>query len=329
MIEKWLSYCDPETAHAIAKKIIQIRYSGFLPYKTRSKPTTVFGLHFTNPIGLAAGWDKDADCVDALFRMGFGFVEVGTVTPQPQYGNPKPRLFRIPEKQAFINRMGFNNLGVEALVEKIKNRKMQGILGVNLGKNKETLLDNALSDYEIGVKSVYPYADYIVINISSPNTPQLRELQSSHYLNQLLQGVQRVRKQMAGQYHRDVPMLIKTTVDFPEAAWHAFVMSLLEYQIDGCVISNTTLDHSSVSQCAHGDESGGLSGRPLFEKSVNMVKKVVEIAENKLPVIAVGGIFSAADALSYQKAGASLFQLYSGWIYRGPRLIDEILMALP
>lgn len=329
MIEKWLSCFDPEAAHTIAKKLIQMRYSGFLPYKIRSKPTTVFGLHFTNPIGLAAGWDKDAECVDALFRMGFGFVEVGTVTPQPQYGNPKPRLFRIPEKQAFINRMGFNNLGVAALVDKIKNRKMQGILGVNLGKNKETSLDNALSDYEMGIKAVYPYADYIVINISSPNTPHLRELQSAHYLNQLLQGIQRVRKQMAGQLHRDVPVLIKTTVDFPETEWNALIESMLEYQLEGCVISNTTLDHTAVQSCVHGNETGGLSGRPLFEKSVNMVKKVIEIAENKLPVIAVGGIFSGVDAVAYQKAGASLFQLYSGWVYRGPRLIDEILMALP
>lgn len=327
-MRKLLFQFDPETAHYLAKLFINFRYAKYFASLQQKKPVELFGLTFPNPVGLAAGWDKNAECFDALFRMGFGFVEVGTVTPKAQDGNPKPRLFRIAEKKALINRMGFNNVGIDALVEKIKMRREQGILGVNIGKNKETSLDNALDDYQICLKAVYPYADYIVVNISSPNTPGLRELQSERYLKNLLQGLQIAKKNAAAVFHRELPLLLKTTVDLPPENYEVFVQTLLDCEIDGVVISNTTLDHSSVSDCRYGNEVGGLSGRPLLEKSIRMISKVAEISNKKLPIIGCGGILSGRDALQYQQAGAQLFQIFTGFVYRGPELIDEILNAI-
>ncbi|OGT33199.1 MAG: dihydroorotate dehydrogenase (quinone) [Gammaproteobacteria bacterium RIFCSPHIGHO2_02_FULL_39_13] len=329
LIGKLLFQLPPETAHRLAQHFINVRY-GLLgnDIKTLQKPIELFGLHFPNPVGLAAGWDKNAECVDALFRMGLGFVEVGTVTPKPQAGNSKPRLFRIAEKQALINRMGFNNVGVDAMVMKLQSRKVPGIVGVNIGKNKDTALNHALTDYQLCLKAVYPYADYVVINISSPNTPGLRELQSTHYLNQLLQGLQRAKKSLAGQYHRDVPLLVKTTVDLPQMDYEGFVRALMDNEIDGVVISNTTLDHTSVANCRYGNEMGGLSGAPLREGTTRMIAAIHQISNKKLPIIGVGGILSGEDALAHWQAGAQLVQVYTGFVYRGPTLVHEILRVL-
>jgi dihydroorotate dehydrogenase len=329
LVQRLLLQLNPEVAHAVAQRLIRWRYSKYMDSHRQEKPVTLFGLTFPNPIGLAAGWDKNAVCFDALFRLGFGFVEVGTVTPKPQLGNPTPRLFRIPQKQALINRMGFNNLGLDALVEKLKCRSETGILGVNIGKNKDTPLDNALEDYQQCLHAVYPYADYVVINISSPNTPGLRELQSSYYLNNLLQGLVNAKKNASTIHQRTLPLLVKTTVDLSEEERVHFVETVMEAQIDGIVISNTTLDHSSVRDYPHAMEAGGVSGAPLRERTTHMIRAVHTMTQGKLPIIGVGGILSGQDALLHQQAGAVLFQLYTGFVYRGPQLIDEILRALP
>ena len=326
---KLLFQLNPETAHHLAQIMINLRYSKYTPSKTPKKPVELFGLHFPNPVGLAAGWDKNGDCFDALFRLGFGFVEVGTVTPKPQTGNPKPRLFRIQKKNALINRMGFNNAGVDALVQKLQTRNAPGILGVNIGKNKDTALENALDDYQICLKAVYPYTDYIVVNISSPNTPGLRELQSEQYLKNLLQGLRTAKKSAAAISDRDLPLLVKTSVDLPESLYASFVETLMDSEIDGVVISNTTIDHTSVSDCRYANEAGGLSGQPLREKTTEMIRAINVISEKKLPIIGVGGILSGPDALAHQQAGAQLFQVFTGFVYRGPQLIDDILLALP
>lgn len=328
-IQKLLFQLDPERAHSLAQHFINLRYSKFFPSQPHQKPVELFGLRFPNPVGLAAGWDKNGDCFDALFRLGFGFVEVGTVTPKPQVGNPKPRLFRIPQKNALINRMGFNNAGVDALVHRLQARKESGILGVNIGKNKDTSLENALDDYQMCLKAVYPYADYIVVNISSPNTPGLRELQSEQYLNHLLQGLRTAKKSAAAVVDRDLPLLVKTTVDLPEALYASFVQTLMDNDIDGLVISNTTIDHASVSEYPNGNETGGLSGQPLRERTTQMIQAINVITEKKLPIIGVGGILSGEDALKHYQAGAKLLQIFTGFVYRGPRLIDEILTNLP
>src|SRR3990167_3916018 len=328
-IQKLLFQLNPESAHSLAQTLINLRYANFFESSKQEKPVELWGLRFPNPVGLAAGWDKNGVCFDALFRLGFGFVEVGTVTPKPEKGNPKPRLFRIQKKNALINRMGFNNAGIDALVHKLQTRKAPGILGVNIGKNKDTPLENALDDYQTCLKAVYPYADYIVVNISSPNTPGLRELQSERYLNHLLQGLRTAKKSAAAVVDRDLPLLLKTTVDLPETMYASFVQTLIDNDIDGLVISNTTIDHSSVSNDKYGNELGGLSGQPLRERTTKMIQAINEISEKKLPIIGVGGIFSAEDALKHQQAGAALFQLFTGFVYQGPQLINEILSALP
>lgn len=324
LIQKALLQLDPEQAHHLAQQLIRLRYASCFSSAVIDNPFKLFDLTFKNRVGLAAGWDKNGDCIDALFRMGFGFVEVGTVTPKPQGGNPKPRLFRIPEKNALINRMGFNNAGVDALVEKLKARKELGIVGVNIGKNKETPLDRAFDDYEYALKSIYPCADYVVINISSPNTPGLRELQSEQYLSDLLQPLQQAKKNLELRFKKRVPLLVKTTVDLSSESRAAFVRVLLDNHIDGVVISNTTIDHSAVANCRYADEAGGLSGAPLRERTTQMIAQFHQLSEKQLPIIGVGGILTAEDAAAHFQAGASLVQIFTGLVYRGPKLIREI-----
>lgn len=325
-----LGWLPPEKAHALAQWYINLRYSAFFAetHAQQNKPYSLWNLTFPNRLGLAAGWDKNADCFDALFRLGFGFVEVGTVTPKPQAGNPKPRLFRLREKKALINRMGFNNDGIDAMVENLKVRRAVGVLGVNIGKNKETSLENAAEDYVMCLKAVYPYADYIVVNISSPNTPHLRELQSAHYLQNLLKTLIHAKKASAAISDRDVPLLVKTTVDLPESHYDGFVSALIEAGIDGLIISNTTVERIGVEDCCDSEEVGGLSGPPLLKRSINMIRRCVEISHNTLPIIGVGGIANGQDALAYQAAGASLFQTFTGFVYRGPSLMRDVLSSL-
>ncbi|OGT25955.1 MAG: dihydroorotate dehydrogenase (quinone) [Gammaproteobacteria bacterium RIFCSPLOWO2_02_FULL_42_14] len=327
MIRTLLSLLNPECAHNLAVQLVRLRYAAWMPneMKPAQKPVDVMGLHFNNPVGLAAGWDKDGVCFDALFRMGFGFVEVGGVTPQPQAGNPKPRVFRIPKQQALINRMGFHNAGVDALVTRLQTRKVTGVLGVNIAKNLTTPLSQALDDYRYCLKAVYPLADYIVVNISSPNTPELRELQSEKYLQTLLQGLNNTKKEMAGMYDRDVPLLVKTSVDLPQSDYAFFLQTVIEAEINGLIISNTTVDHTAVLTEKQGNEAGGLSGKPLLLRAVQMVRDMKAMAGGALTIIGCGGILSGADARLFQDAGASLFQIMTGFVYRGPELINEII----
>ena len=324
LIQKLLLQLDPERAHHLAQQLIRLRYASCFPSAIIDNPFKLFDLTFKNRVGLAAGWDKNGECIDALFRMGFGFVVVGTVTRKPQDGNPRPRLVRMSEKNTLINRMGFNNDGVDKLVEKLKTRKEPGIVGVNIGKNKETPLDRAFDDYEYALKSVYPHANYVVINISSPNTPGLRELQSEQYLSDLLQQLQQAKKNLELKFKKNVPLLVKTTVDLLSESRAAFVHILLDNHIDGVVISNTTIDHSAVANCRYADEAGGLSGAPLRERTTQMIAQFHQLSEKQLPIIGVGGILSAEDAAAHFQAGASLVQIFTGLVYRGPKLIHEI-----
>lgn len=328
IIRDLLFKLDPEKAHHIGQQLINMRYCAALSWLNKpikQNPVGLFGLSFPSSVGLAAGWDKDGRCIDALFRMGFGFVEVGTVTPKPQFGNPKPRLFRVIEKEAIINRMGFNNAGVFALVEQLKKRKVPGVLGVNIGKNKVTPLDQALDDYVACLNAVYPYADYCVVNISSPNTPGLRELQSKQYLAQLLTGIMEARKALKAQYQKPCPLLVKTTIDLPESDYDAFIQAVMDVGVDGLVISNTTIDHSAIENAPFSNEAGGLSGAPIRNRVTQMISEISVRTQHQLPIIGVGGIVSKEDAIAHQKAGASLVQLYTGFVYRGPALLKELL----
>jgi dihydroorotate dehydrogenase len=329
LVRFFLFKLDPESAHNITLKFLKHFFPTWLNKKLRKKmqlrPTHFCGLTFPNPVGLAAGFDKNAECIDALLGLGFGFIEVGTVTPKAQDGNPKPRLFRIPKAHGLINRMGFNNLGVDQLVEHLKSKKIEGIVGVNIGKNKDTPLEQAVNDYIYCLKKVYLYTDYIVINISSPNTPDLRKLQTETYLDELLNELNIERQKLSLYGQKQKPLFLKISVDLNEQETEYLVRTSLRHQIDGIITSNTTINHSAILNLAHADESGGLSGEPLFKKNLEMIYCIRRLAKNKLPIIAVGGILSANQALQYFKAGASLVQIYTGLVYRGPRLIKKIL----
>lgn len=325
MIEKLLSLLNPECAHNTAIQLLRARYALTPHQSTQSSPINILGLPFKNKVGLAAGWDKNGVCFDALLRLGFGFVEVGTVTPQPQPGNPKPRLFRIPKKNALINRMGFNNDGVDALAQRLQSRKETGVVGVNIGKNKTTLIENAMDDYQYCMQAIYVYADYIVINISSPNTPELRALQTPRYLPDLLRAITNTKKILSARYHRDVPILVKTSVDLAQTEYAVFLQTILDAQIDGLIISNTTVDHTAVANEKYGNEAGGLSGKPLLERALNMVHAFSVMSQGKLPIIGCGGVSSGVDAKRMLTSGAMLVQIYTGFVYRGPALIQEII----
>lgn len=291
-------------------------------------PVEVFGLKFPNPIGLAAGLDKNADYIDALGALGFGFVEVGTVTPLAQEGNPKPRLFRLPERQAVINRMGFNNKGVAHLVNRVAQRRQYtGLLGINIGKNKRTPDDQALGDYEYGLTAVYPHADYITVNISSPNTPGLRALQYGDTLSALLDGLKLRQQRLALEHGRHVPLVVKIAPDMADEEISDFAKRIVNSGMDGIIATNTTLSREGIEGVKHADEAGGLSGAPVNSKSTHTIRVLAQELQGKLPIIGVGGILKGEDAAEKLRAGASLVQIYSGFIYRGPELITEANQA--
>ncbi len=290
-------------------------------------PVSLLGLDFPNPVGLAAGLDKNADHVDALGALGFGFIEIGTVTPRPQPGNPRPRLFRIPARQALINRMGFNNKGVEHAVARLKGRRFDGIVGANIGKNRDTPIENALDDYRFCLERVHAAADYIVVNISSPNTPGLRSLQSGPALDALLGPLSERRGQLDRERGRHVPLLVKVAPDLDDEEVHAIAESVRRNDIDGVIATNTTSDHGSVAGLRHGDEDGGLSGAPLMEAATGRLRLLASELGDSVPVIGVGGIIDGTDAATKKAAGARLVQLYTGLIYRGPTLIREAVEA--
>lgn len=319
----------PERAHDLTLSMLKSTYKlGVMRQKIDPKPVTCMGIQFPNPVGLAAGLDKNGAYIDALASLGFGFIEIGTITPRPQSGNPQPRLFRLPEAQAIINRMGFNNDGVDQLIENVKAANYKGILGINIGKNADTAVEDAVSDYLICLEKVYNYASYITVNISSPNTKNLRSLQSGHALTELLETLKKRQLELAEQYHHYVPLVLKVAPDLSETDVEFIASQLIEFKIDGLIVTNTTLSREGVENLAHGDEAGGLSGAPVFEKSTQCLAAFSNLLKDKVPLIGVGGILEGHQAATKQQAGAQLVQLYSGLIYTGPKLIKDCVHAM-
>lgn len=322
---------NAETAHEFSLDMLgaleRLRLLPLMVPQVEDFPVTVAGIEFPNPVGLAAGLDKNGDYIDALARLGFGFIEIGTITPRPQPGNPKPRMFRIPERQAIINRMGFNNQGVDYLIERVKAARYKGVLGINIGKNFDTPVEDAASDYLICLEKVYQYATYITVNISSPNTPGLRTLQYGDSLKELLEPLKQRQLELAESWGYK-PIFVKIAPDMTEEEVEMVANTLVECGMDGVIATNTTLDREGVQGCEHAREQGGLSGAPVEEKSTEVLETLCKALDGKLPVIGVGGISSGAGAVEKKKAGADLVQVYSGFIYRGPGLIREAVDAL-
>jgi dihydroorotate dehydrogenase len=301
---------------------------GLLQQKLPTHPCDVMGLSFPNPVGLAAGLDKNGIAIDAWRQLGFGFVEVGTVTPKPQLGNPKPRLFRLPEHEALINRFGFNNAGVDALIHNIEKSRSSGVLGINIGKNHFTDNDKAVDDYQFCMQRVYAYADYITVNISSPNTKDLRDLQHGELFKRLLSTLKESQQQLQSIHQKYVPLVVKISPDLPRDAIGELADVLLTTEIDAVCATNTSSNRAGVEDHARQIEQGGLSGAPIKALADNMVVALEMALQGKIPIIGVGGIMSAADADKRFASGASLVQLYTGFIYNGPKLIKDILTKL-
>ncbi|ENW07434.1 quinone-dependent dihydroorotate dehydrogenase [Acinetobacter beijerinckii] len=319
----------PERAHELTLSMLDKAHKfGLMHQKVAHKPVTCMGIEFPNPVGLAAGLDKNGAHIDALAALGFGFIEIGTITPRPQAGNPLPRLFRIPEAKAIINRMGFNNDGVDKLIENVKASKFRGVLGINIGKNADTPVEDAVSDYLICLEKVYNYASYITVNISSPNTKNLRSLQSGDALTELLQTLKDRQLELAEQYNHYVPLALKVAPDLESEDIRFISMQLIKFKIDGLIVTNTTLGREGVENFHNGNEAGGLSGAPVFEKSTKCLSQFAEILAGKIPLIGVGGIVSGEQAVAKQQAGASLVQVYSGLIYTGPTLVKDCIDAM-
>jgi dihydroorotate dehydrogenase len=332
LIRPLLFQLAPETAHTVTLKSLKLAYlTGLTPLfavQNDCNPVTVMGLKFNNPVGLAAGLDKNGDYIDALGALGFGFVEVGTVTPRPQPGNPQPRLFRLTEHQAIINRMGFNNKGIDHLLEQVKQAKYPGILGINIGKNATTPIENAADDYLIGLRKAYSYADYITINISSPNTKNLRQLQQGDEIKSLISTLKEEQGKLQQQHGSYVPLVIKIAPDLSSEEIKHIAALLLEFEIDGVIATNTTISRNGVDNHPLASEPGGLSGAPLMQQSTAVVAALSNELQGKIPIIAAGGITSAADARKKLDAGASLVQIYSGLIYQGTQLLTDILREI-
>jgi len=332
LAKKLLFALDPEMAHDLSIDCIgaaeRLRILPLLSKPAVSSPVDIMGLRFPNAIGLAAGLDKNADCFNALGCLGFGFIEVGTVTPKPQPGNPQPRLFRLVDQEAIINRMGFNNKGVEHLVAQVQRRRYDGVLGINIGKNKVTPEERAVDDYLACLRSVYSVADYIAINISSPNTPGLRNLQFGENLDILLKAIKEEQKHLADATYRQVPIVVKIAPDMDVDALKGIADKLVAYGYEGIVATNTTVEREGVDSSKYRAEVGGLSGSPLREKSTQVIRVLAEHLQGKLPIIGVGGVLTGADAVEKIEAGASLVQIYSGFIFRGPSLVNEAAAAI-
>lgn len=324
---------DPERAHALGLAGLEAVYrtgvSGLLASPPQPLPTKAFGLTFPNPVGLAAGLDKNGAHIDALLALGFGFIEVGTVTPMPQTGNAKPRMFRLPQHNAVINRLGFNNEGVDALVRNVgRAKRARGLLGINIGKNKATPNESAEYDYLYCLERVYPLADYITINISSPNTAGLRELQEEQALRRLIGILREAQERLGAQHGKRVPMLVKVAPDLSDDDIEAAARVLGDLSVDGVIATNTTVSRIVVQPHPLARETGGLSGAPLMDKSTAVLRMLRTRLPEQIPLIGVGGILSGADAAKKMAAGATLVQTYTGLIYRGPQLIAECVDAM-
>ncbi|QBR83718.1 quinone-dependent dihydroorotate dehydrogenase [Legionella israelensis] len=327
LIRPLLFRLDAETAHT--KTLSALHWLPSCCFKKPAEsPVQAMGLSFSHPVGLAAGLDKNAKHLNALAKLGFSFIEVGTVTPRPQSGNPKPRLFRLPQAEALINRMGFNNEGVDALISNISDAHYQGILGINIGKNKDTPLNKAVEDYIYCMEKVYPYASYITVNISSPNTPDLRRLQQKNYFEQLLSDLTQHRLKLRDQFHRHVPMAVKLSPDENEESLKRMADAVMFYDVEGIIATNTTCARGSVGHLPNGQEEGGLSGRPLAERSTHCLRLLKTCVGDKVTLIGVGGIDSIEVARQKMQAGASLLQLYTGLIYQGPALVSQLSREL-
>ena len=326
---------DPEDAHDLTlAALARIQHSPLLCTISQPRiadPVTLAGLRFPNRIGLAAGLDKNGRCIDGFGAMGFGFVEVGTVTPKPQPGNQKPRMFRLPEARALINRFGFNNDGLEAFLANVRRanfRSQGGILGLNIGKNAATPIERAVDDYLIGLAGVYPHADYVTVNISSPNTKNLRALQSDEALDALLGALQQRKAELQREHGRTVPVFVKIAPDLDEDQVRLIAATLKRNGIDGVIATNTTIARDAVKHLMHGGEAGGLSGAPVFEASNRVIRALRAELGSAYPIIGVGGVMSGADAVAKREAGADLVQIYTGFIYAGPPLVTEAARAL-
>ncbi len=332
LARKALFCLDAETSHELALDMLGAGerlglIKPFLP-SIPNRPVEVMGLVFPNAVGMAAGLDKNGDYFNALGQLGFGFVEIGTITPRPQPGNPKPRLFRLPEHEAIINRMGFNNKGVAHMVERLQRRRFDGVLGVNIGKNFDTPVEKAADDYCLCMQAVYEYADYITVNISSPNTPGLRDLQFGDSLKSLLGAVKEQQLALQQEQGRYVPVAVKIAPDMDQVAVEQVAEVLLQSELDGVIATNTTISREGVEGSRYAAEAGGLSGTPVRDKSTAVIRMLDAALQGKLPIIGVGGILEGEDAAEKIEAGASLVQVYSGFIYRGPALIKECADAI-
>ena len=335
-LRKWMFLLPPETAHAVALTALDVAQRTGLSQRFVHgvyQPVTAMGLKFRNRVGLAAGLDKDARCVEGMLAMGFGFVEVGTVTPRPQPGNPRPRLFRLPSEGALINRMGFNNGGATAAAERVRLARQRlgptsGLIGINIGKNKDTELARAADDYLAAFDVVYDAADYVTVNISSPNTAGLRELQESEALRALLTTLKRRQAELHAQRGRYVPLAAKIAPDLTPEAIAAVAAVLLDVGVDGCIATNTTISRPIPPTARHCDESGGLSGAPLNDLAVACVARLAQSLDGRIPIIGVGGIHDVASARRFIDAGATLVQIYTGFIYEGPELVRDLARAL-
>ena len=323
---------DAEEAHHLTLAAMRrLQATGLLGLATPSVPASprrVMGLDFPNPVGLAAGLDKNGECIDAWAALGFGFIEVGTVTPRPQPGNPKPRLFRIPEAQAIINRFGFNNAGVDALLENVARSSFKGILGINIGKNFDTPIEAAVEDYLIGLRKVYARASYVTVNISSPNTKNLRDLQQAEELGRLLAALKTEQQALAERHGKYTPITVKVAPDLEPEQLVEMAALFRAHRIDGLIATNTTLSREGVSGLPYGEEAGGLSGAPVRDRSTRVLAAFHRELAGEIPLIGVGGILSGDDARMKIEAGASLVQIYTGLIYRGPHLVAECAQAL-
>jgi dihydroorotate dehydrogenase len=335
LARSFLFELDPEKAHDLTLGMLaRIQHTPLICTIAQPRvddPVTVAGLRFPNRLGLAAGLDKNGRCIDGLGAMGFGFVEVGTVTPKAQPGNPKPRMFRLPQARALINRLGFNNEGLDAFLANVKRasfRSKGGILGLNIGKNAATPIERAVDDYLIGLAGVYPHADYVTVNISSPNTKNLRALQSDEALDALLAALQARKASLQQEHRRSVPMFVKIAPDLEEAQVKVIAATLKNNGIDGVIATNTTIGREAVKHLPHGGEAGGLSGAPVFEASNRVIRLLRAELGSAYPIIGVGGVMSGADAVAKREAGADLVQIYTGFIYGGPPLVTEAARAL-